>query len=188
MQHSDAATDVRALLDRQEIEDALRRYARGVDRGAWQLVRSAYHDDAFDDHGDFKGGVEALIEWLERRFANVDNSVHLLGNCVIEAAGDGRALVETYFVSSRLVTPPAAERPDLGPDDALCRQAWGRYLDHFERREGAWRIAQRRVVLEARITTVAVGGRRSAGPSWGSRDASDPLWAARSEIGLPDSH
>ena len=34
------------LADRVEIQDCLLRYARGVDRGDWGLVRSTYHPDA----------------------------------------------------------------------------------------------------------------------------------------------
>jgi len=184
MQPPDPMNAMRWLLDREEIDDALRRYARGVDRGAWQLVRSAYHDDAFDDHGDFKGGVDALVAWLHERFDGLDNSVHQLSNCLIERAGDDLALVETYFVSSRVIPPPVAESGEMGDEDALCRQAWGRYVDRFERRDGAWRIAQRRVVLDARMTFVVTGTARSAGPNWGSRDGSDALWVQRAEIGL----
>ncbi|GAB3176747.1 nuclear transport factor 2 family protein [Streptomyces incanus] len=36
------AEALQRLVDRKEIQDALARYARGVDRGDWELVRSAY--------------------------------------------------------------------------------------------------------------------------------------------------
>ncbi|MEV0493003.1 nuclear transport factor 2 family protein [Streptomyces atratus] len=170
------------LVDRQEIQDALARYARGVDRGDWELVRSAYHPDAHDEHGSFSGGVDGLITWLTDRFEGVDNSVHFLGNCLIEPTGPDCALVETYFVSARLTTKDPQRAIDAG--DALSRQAWGRYVDRFTRREGAWRIALRTVVVDGRFQSPALGGARTAGDSWGARDWTDPLHAARSAAGL----
>ena len=127
---------VQALVDRTEIHDALARYAHGVDRRDWPLVRSAYHPDAYDDHGDYKGGVEGLLEWLSRRFAAVNHSTHFVGNILIEFRGADEALVESSFLTSRRV------------NDGMCRQSSGRYLDQFERRGGEWRIARRTVRVE----------------------------------------
>lgn len=172
------------LADRAEIQDCLSRYARGVDRGDWDLVRSTYHVDAHDQHGDYKGGIDGLITWLDERFAGVDNSMHFLGNCLIEFAGPDHAFVETYFASRRLRPPTEAERASLKPQDQMCREAWGRYADQFERRDGAWRVARRVVVIESSYTSVAIGGQRSpaaAGP-WGRRDASDPIYASRAQL------
>ena len=49
--------DVQELLDKQQIHEALMRYARGVDRGDAALICSAYHPDAVDEHGvgDYTG-------------------------------------------------------------------------------------------------------------------------------------
>ena len=38
------------LCDGAEILDCLQRYARGIDRLDRELLRSAYHDGAIDDH------------------------------------------------------------------------------------------------------------------------------------------
>src|SRR3954464_7687266 len=87
------------LAERAEIQDCLLLYARGVDRGDWELVRSTYHPDADDAHGEYQGGVDGLIAWLDQRFAGADNSMHFLGNCLIEFAEADFAFVETYFAS-----------------------------------------------------------------------------------------
>ena len=50
--------------DRHEIEACLLRYTRGVDRKDWDLVRSAYHTDAHDNHGNYKGGIDGFIDSL----------------------------------------------------------------------------------------------------------------------------
>lgn len=174
------------LVDRAEIQDCLCRYARGVDRGDWALVRSSYHPDAYDQHGEYRGGIDGLIAWLDARFAAVDNSTHFLGNCLIEFAGARHAFAETYFVSRRLRLPTPAERarhPGLQPQDRMCREAWGRYADRFERRDGAWRVSHRTVVLESAGTSLAIDGARAPGAAvtWGSRDASDPACRSRAQ-------
>ncbi|MPM22037.1 hypothetical protein SDC9_68487 [bioreactor metagenome] len=171
------------LLDKDQIRDAICRYAQGVDRGNWDLVRSGYHADAFDAHGDYQGGVDGFIEWLRKRFDGVDNSMHFLGQSLIEFAGPDLALVETYFVSRRLRPATESERAALGPSDAIARAGWGRYVDRFERREGEWRVAHRTVVLEAISSSVAKGGVRTQGPlTWGDRNGNDRLDTLRAEL------
>ncbi|MEY3566868.1 MAG: hypothetical protein RLZ19_882, partial [Actinomycetota bacterium] len=43
------------VVAREHIRDVVYRYARGVDRRDFDLVRSCYHPDATDDHGPFTG-------------------------------------------------------------------------------------------------------------------------------------
>ena len=172
------------LEDRAAIQDCMARYARGVDRGDWSLVLSTYHPDAYDSHGDYRGGMEGFAAWLDKRLSGVDNSMHLLGQCLIEFAGPDWAFVETYFVSRRLVPPSEAQRAGLPPDAAISREVAGRYVDQFERRQGQWRVLHRVVVAEASSQSVALGGVRSpkASLTWGRRDREDPSWQAREEL------
>jgi hypothetical protein len=63
------------------------------------------------------------------------------------------------------------------------REAWGRYVDRFERRaDGAWKVADRVVVIEASSGALAIGGARRGDLSWGQRDRSDPLYRAYAQI------
>ena len=184
----DESTTVRRLADRAEIYDVMCRYARGIDRGDADLIRSAYHPDAYDDHVHYKGDIEGFIAVTAKRMQGVDNSMHFLGNCLIEFAGPDLALVETYFASRRTRAPVGDEGVGLAPNDAICRQQWGRYLDRFERRNGEWRVANRLVVVDARFDTVAKCGAREGPLVWGTRDASDPYYKVRGEIFRDDSH
>ena len=52
---TDREAAIDELLAKQEIRDALMRYSRGIDLLDPDLVKSAYHPDAYDDHGTFKG-------------------------------------------------------------------------------------------------------------------------------------
>jgi SnoaL-like domain len=49
---AELAAKVRELTDRAEIHECMMRYARGMDRRDREVLRSAYHDGAFDDHVD----------------------------------------------------------------------------------------------------------------------------------------
>lgn len=180
------ADTLQRLIDKDQIRDAIYRYAQGVDRGDWDLVRSGYHTDAYDAHGDYQGGVDGFIEWLQQRFAGVDNSMHFLGQSLIEFASPDVALVETYFVSRRLRPSTATEQSTLNPCDTIAREGWGRYVDRFERRDGQWRVAYRTVVLEAVSSTEVRGGVRTLGTlTWGDRNGSDRLHTLRAELFTP---
>lgn len=181
--HSHTTEALQRLLDKDQIRDAICRYAQGVDRGNWTLVRSGYHADAFDAHGDYQGGVDGFINWLQRRFDGVDNSMHFLGQSLIEFAEPDVALVETYFVSRRLRPANEKEQASLNSGDAIAREGWGRYVDRFERRDDQWRVAHRTVVLEAVSSSVAKGGMRFSGAlTWGDRNGNDRLDTLRAEL------
>jgi hypothetical protein len=182
------------LLDRQEIQDLLARYCRAVDRRDWAKLGDVFHADAHDDHGEYKGGVEGFLAWVKQRHASIGQSMHFLGNCLIEFAGDDVALVETYFVASQRLgaeAGPAARKmlEQCGADSAgaVDLDVLGRYIDRMERRAGGpWKIARRTVAFDAVRARPATGG--PLNPLWGQarRDPDDPVFAERRAIGLRD--
>src|SRR5688572_2641811 len=87
------------VADRLEIRELLDRYARGVDRRDWEQVRAVYHPDAYDDHGNYKGDVDGFIERLKRRHVWIEQSMHVVANCIIEFDGPDSAVVESYFIT-----------------------------------------------------------------------------------------
>jgi hypothetical protein len=157
---------LRAVADRQEIHQALMRYCRGVDRGDEALINSAFHPDAIDDHGAPRPATE-----LARGVAQNYHSqlMHFTGNVLIELDGD-TADVESYFISFS---------PHEEDGRTYTRSRAGRYLDRFERRDGAWKIAYRMVVDEwARLdelkrTPEGIGVHR------GVRSQDDPVFHLR---------
>jgi hypothetical protein len=124
------------LIDRQEIYEVLMRYCRGVDRCDPDLVRAAYHPDAWDDHGPFKGNAWEFAD----RFSKGRKEVfyHFIGNMLIDVDGDV-AHSEAYFVAQHIF-----DREGKDWDFVLG----GRYMDRWERRDGEWKIARRTVVLD----------------------------------------
>lgn len=134
-------TRLSRLLDREEIRDALARYARGMDRHDLDLIASAYHPDARDRHGRFEGDRHQVgVAASRAHAADYQAHNHLLSNTTFVFEGDDVCHTETYF---HIVLSRKGENT---PNDLLG----GRYLDRFERREGAWLIADRDVVLDWR--------------------------------------
>ncbi len=175
------------LIDREQIRENLARYARGVDRCNWDAVRATYHDDAFDDHGDYKGPVDGFIEFARTRAGRLPQCMHFLGNCLIEFACDDIAAVETYFMTAHTLDAEGQRAYCAGDGtDAVQLSAYGRYVDRFERRSDVWRVAHRIVVFEA--TRVHVGNAPPLKPQWAQlqRNGDDPIDRLRAELGLSD--
>ena len=156
------------LAARSEIEDCLKRYARGVDRRDWDLVRGCFHPDARDHHGDFHGSPEAFIAWVQDRHAAVPFSMHYLLNCLIEFATAELAAVETYFW--------AIQRRDAADGGGTDIEVFGRYLDRFEKRDGQWRVADRKVAYDSTRQTPSTAHLRKLVGVLGQRDGSDPVY------------
>ena len=128
------------VLDEREIHRRLTDYCRGVDRCDAELIASAYHPDARDDHGGFVGlGVDFARYVVDRLGTAYDATMHSIGNTTIDFVDDHTAHVETYVHAVHRRTR------DAGPE---IMSFGGRYVDRFERRDGAWRIADRVVVHE----------------------------------------
>jgi hypothetical protein len=171
---------------RRQIMDTLLRYCRGLDRKNFQLVRSAYHDDAVDDHGGYHGDIPGLITWMRDRHRSVEQCMHACTNTTIERAGDA-AVVESYCISyQRHYADGAggAEDPDVVHPDRAREQIMAvvRFVDHFERRESAWRIAYRKVAFEAAWTEPVTTTFPPPGWTRHRRDERDALWAMRAEV------
>jgi hypothetical protein len=177
------------LIDEASIRDVMYRYARGVDRREWDLVRAAFHPDARDDHGAFRGGIDGLIEWVGRRHAHIEQSMHFLGNCLIEFNGPDTALVETYYAAYLRLGPTAHEsRAMLHVDAARSRSTHvdttvlGRYIDRFERRGNAWKIARRVSLYEAIRSEPIPTPVYDPQHDWARRDRSDKLFEMRRDV------
>lgn len=98
--HVSRETAMQRVLDEYAIRDVVNRYCRGIDRRQFDLVRSCYHPDATDDHGGFKGGVEAFIAMCTESLKRYERTMHFMGNLHIEVDGD-QATSEAYTIACR---------------------------------------------------------------------------------------
>jgi ketosteroid isomerase-like protein len=139
------ASFLEELQARTAIEDCLKRFARAVDRQDWKSARAAYHDDAVDDHGFFKGPPDQFLAHIEKLHAQQDHSMHFNTNVLIEFQSPDRAFVETYVLVLQRFRPGG---PGVPPEAAgLRNMASARYMDRFEKRNGEWRVVHRTLVF-----------------------------------------
>ena len=180
------ADALQQLLDRQEIRDCMARYARGVDRADWEAVRDTYHADAYDDHGDYKGDIDGFIAFARERVGFMPQAMHFLGQCYAEFASDTVAIVETYFMTCHTLDAETQKKYGAAQEGGGPVQLShiGRYVDRFEKRDGAWKTAYRIVVFET--TRLALDKVPPIKPDWAAhrRDQDDPIYKLRREAGL----
>jgi hypothetical protein len=134
--------DIDEISARLAIQEALARYCRGVDRGDAALIESAYHPDALDIHGSFRGTPAEFAALCIEKFDAAKNIVgqHHVTNSVMDIAGE-EARVESYFLAWRPQANAVTGDPEIVP-------LGGRYLDRFEKRGNEWRIARRETIFD----------------------------------------
>lgn len=124
------------LVSHQQIIDVLYLYARGWDRYDEDIIRACFWPDALHQHGGFKGKSQDFITGGMKAVKGVIGTSHMITNPLVVIEGD-KAVSECHFLSHH-------RRPKKTGDGEEYWYLKGRYLDRFERREGAWKIAYRR--------------------------------------------
>jgi hypothetical protein len=132
--------DVQYLKDRQAILDVIMRQARGHDRHDEELMNSCFWEDGVDEHGQFVTPGPAYGAWANGAHSSYFGHTHNIANHLCEIDGD-TAHADTYVIGAFL--------PRNAPGTA--RFTAGRYVDRLERRNGEWRIALRRTVIEVEL-------------------------------------
>jgi hypothetical protein len=144
----DLEAEIRDLAARRDIHKAVCNYMRGQDRLQPAIQRKAFHDDALVDCGLFAGAPDAYVEFAQGFLAKLESSQHLIGQVDIEVDRDV-AYGEVYFLAWHRVSE-GGEPKDL----IVC----GRYVDEYARRDGEWRIAKRREIIDWARTDPAADG------------------------------
>ena len=124
---------VEELLAKQEITDLVGRYMRGLDRLDRDLLRSTFHDDATTDYGFFKGSPDDFCDMAMNALKDHLANHHMIGQVLIDVEGDV-AVGEVYFQAFHRIVTDGEER------DLFIS---GRYVDRYEKRDGAWKFAFR---------------------------------------------
>lgn len=154
---------VQELLDKQAIREATVRYCRGVDRLDADLLCSAYHPDALDEH---PGSTYSGTDIGPRMTSELREAFHLTSHSIstqtIAVHGDVAA-AETYSTGRHVLR------------DGRRVQSLVRYVDRFERRDGDWRIVHRVAIVE--LTDVLPAPEAELGGlGLARRDRTDPSY------------
>jgi hypothetical protein len=136
---------IRELAGRQAIHDALMRYCRGVDLLDADLICSAYHPDAVDEHGPYPYSGVTVGPAIADRLQPLTASLHMIGSELVEFVDSDTANVESCFTMWLVLQEESVEKVCYG---------FGRYRDRFGRRNGDWRINHRVAHLEWERTIV----------------------------------
>jgi len=132
-----AAMTLETLLDRQEIDDLLTRYATAVDTKDWELYETVFTEDAFIDYesaGGIKGKLPEIRAWLEKTLAMFPMTQHVVCNRVIELDG---ATAKARSVFYNPMALPQEESAHILFFDG------GYYNDQLVKTENGWKIRER---------------------------------------------
>jgi hypothetical protein len=132
---------VRRLIDETDVSKVILRYARGIDRREFDLVRSCFAPDAYVKGSSFSGPVSEYLPTLLGGVERFGSTMHFMGNQLREVDGD-TAHTETYAIAHHFVDPE-------GEVEALIMGV--RYLDDLVRGpDGNWVIRYREAVANWR--------------------------------------
>lgn len=132
-------TKLRELVDRDAIHQVMIRYGRGLDRLDNDLARSCYWPEAIEDHGHYVGDVSGFIAYADNSSLMFESTQHAILNHFCDLQGDD-AFCETYY-----------QFTGNAPGDAPNLVSTGRYVDHFQKRNGEWRILNRVTIIETQM-------------------------------------
>ena len=133
---SDIDSKIQEILDKESIRELVCTYCRAADRHDNDLMRSLYHEDAYDDHGSFfKGKAMEFIDLLPEIQKSMGILHHNVTTHNIKLNGD-KAEGETYIIAFHQVLT------EEGNYDVLIG---GRYFDEYEKRNNLWKFSSRAV-------------------------------------------
>lgn len=164
------------LMDQNALRDLNTTYCRAIDRRDYVLLKSLYHVGAKEDRGAiYVGSAEGFADWAEADAVNYELTVHRLFNMLFAIDGE-RAQGEIYA---------EAYHRTVGENPAEV-VAGGRYLDHYEKRDGRWGIVSRTATVdrcEMRPLDPAAYRQFVAGSMAGVGGEEDPSYRLLSRLG-----
>ena len=134
MSSPDGRSELRRLLDRQEIVDLLLRYASTIDAKDYVTMRSLFAEDIHARYGDeVIDGADDLLQWIDDMTKTATWQHHLLNVYHVDFVSDTEARTLTYHTSHQ-ITSAAPDR---------CRKIVARYYDTVRKVDGRWLIADK---------------------------------------------
>jgi hypothetical protein len=136
------------VIAKQAIFELSCRYMRAQDRLEPDLHLSVFWEDAICDYGFFRGTPAEFVAFAQKLLKEHIANHHMIGQALIEVEGDV-AFGEVYFQAFHRILQEGAEV------DLFMA---GRYVDRYEKRQGAWRIAHRAELIDWARTEPAADG------------------------------
>jgi hypothetical protein len=124
--------------DRLAIRDVVESWVVWRDSGDWERFATVWHPEAWMIATWFQGPAREFIQVSRKGFERGVNILHALGGFSCDIAGT-RAIAQT-----RMTIHQRAEVDGVLVDVACL----GRFYDFFEKRDGRWAIARRRLAYE----------------------------------------
>ena len=121
----------------QDVSELLVRYASGIDRRDWTLLRSCFTDDCAADYGDigqWRSGDE-ITEWMRKTHEPLGPTLHRITNTAV--AREGEVITARSYVNVLA----------LGPGSVGGAEASGYYDDVVVRTDDGWKIARRNYTM-----------------------------------------
>lgn len=152
--------------DRREIEELLVLSAHAADRRDYDLTRSLYADGAYEDHGEYKGGIDGYIDFAKKSVVGMEASAHLFLRALIAIDGDRAESESVQQVFFRMAGPPPTNTI------CICRQ-----FDRYLRTPRGWRFSHRAMCYDWMQSFPADAVQLPAGTILGTTDRSDPFYS-----------
>lgn len=154
------------LMDKEAIRECVHRYARGLDRHDEEILRSVFHANAVDNHGDVVLGRDAFVKWANEWHENVSiRHFHAMSTHISDIEGnEAHAVTYVLFTLCR-------------KDGKTIHTGGGRYIDRLVRTGGEWRVVLRRLAIDWRMNACAPGQQRLSQHPQGTWDVDDPSYA-----------
>jgi len=159
-----ATADLQVLLDKQAIMEQIYNYGRSMDRLDVELGKAVFHPEAPADYGEmYRGTGYGFVEFALKSHLNFLVHSHQFSNILIQVDGN-TARSETYGdVNLRY-------RDDKGVVHDM--RNLGRYVDVWEKRDGTWRILDRKYIHDMDHTRPAT----TQYPTMSKRDKTDACY------------
>lgn len=134
------------LQDRQDVADLMTGWIHR-DQGRWDRLRELFHPDARIEITWFEGLATDFVDASARMAATDLRTKHLITAPNVTFSADGtRAVAETNALI-------VVENSSLG----LGCNGHNRFIDRIERRDGVWRIVDRKSVYDFATFTFPAG-------------------------------
>jgi 3-phenylpropionate/cinnamic acid dioxygenase small subunit len=132
-------SDAVAREVRQDVSEVLVRYASGIDRRDFALLRSCFTEDCEADYGDIGAWhtADAITAFMEEIHAGFGHTLHRITNHAVTPLDEDRIAARCY-VDALIMDPD---------NQQLVAHAMGFYDDELVRTADGWKIARRRYTM-----------------------------------------